>query len=117
MESAMEADKNPLEAVRAMMIENLERSRTATQSYIDLVEKTMRGFPSANETQISAFKGYIERQVAANHAFVDKLLRAKDFPEAFRIEVEYFQSQLATATENASQVGLKMSNLFNRSSG
>jgi hypothetical protein len=115
--SSMEAEKNPLEAVRAMMIENLERSRTATQSYIDLVEKTMRGFPSANESQISAFKGYIERQVAANHAFVDKLLRAKDFPEAFRIELEYFQSQLAAATENASQVGLKMSNLFNRSPG
>jgi Phasin protein len=99
------------------MIENLERSRSATQSYLDLVEKTMRGFPSANETQISAFKGYIERQVAANHAFVDKLLRAKDFPDAFRIEMEYFQSQLAAATENASQVGLKMSNLFNRKSG
>jgi hypothetical protein len=39
-------------------------------------------------------------------------VRAKDFPEAFRIEVEYFQAQLAAAAENASQIGSKMVNLF-----
>lgn len=38
----MEADKNPLEAVRAMMIDSIEKSRSATQSYLDLVERTMR---------------------------------------------------------------------------
>jgi hypothetical protein len=32
-----------------------------------------------HEAQISTFKAYIERQVAANHAFVDKLLHAKNF--------------------------------------
>jgi|SRR5262245_54868937 hypothetical protein len=104
MESHMEAEKNPLEVVRAMTIENLEKSRKATQSYIDVVEKAMRGFPTAKEDQIDAFKAHIERQVAANHAFVDKLLRAKDFPEAFRIEAEYFQSQLAASWSTAAGV-------------
>jgi phasin protein len=112
----MEAEKNPLEAVRAMMIETLERSRTATQSYIDMVEKTMRSFPSANEGQIGTFRAYIERQVAANHGFVDKLLRANDFQEAFRIQAEYFQSQLKSAAEDAAQIGAKMAGTFNRSS-
>jgi hypothetical protein len=110
----MEAQKTPLEAVRAMMIENLEKSRSATQNYVDLIEKTMRSFPSANEQQISAFKGYIERQVSANHAFIDKLLHAKNLPEALHIEVEYFQSQLAAALEEATQVGVKMTSMFKR---
>ena len=42
---------NPFEAVRAMMLENLEKMQSATQSYMDTVEKTMRGFPGANNEQ------------------------------------------------------------------
>jgi hypothetical protein len=38
-------EKNPFEAVQAMMLENLEKVQGATQSYIDMVEKAMRGFP------------------------------------------------------------------------
>ena len=44
----------------------------------------------------ASFKAHIERQ-------------------AFRVEVEYFQSQLAAAVENAAQVGAKMTNFFKRS--
>jgi hypothetical protein len=74
----METEKNPFEAVRAMMLENLEKVGGATQSYLDMVEKTMRGFPGANEEQIGTFKAYIERQVATNREFAEKLLSAKD---------------------------------------
>ena len=88
---------NPFEAVRAMMLENLEKVQGATQSYLDTVEKAMRGFPGANDEQITTFKAYLERKVGANRDFVEKLLRAKDFQEAVRIEVEYFQSQLKAA--------------------
>jgi hypothetical protein len=112
MESAVEADKNPLEAVRTMMIETLEKSRSATQNYLDLIDKTMRGFPNANAQQLGDFKSYIEKQVATNHSFADKLLRAKDFQEAFRIQAEYFQSQLKAATEDATQLGAKMAASF-----
>jgi hypothetical protein len=108
----MPAETNPFEALRTMMIDNLEKSRSATQRYFDFVDSTMRKIPNADANQIDALKTYIERQVAANHTFVDKLIRAKDFPEAFRIEVEYFQAQLAAATENASQIGSKMASLF-----
>src|SRR6516165_1552034 len=62
----VQSDKNPFEAVRAMMLENLEKVGTATQSYLDIVERTMRAFPGANQEQISTFKECIERQVAAN---------------------------------------------------
>ena len=108
---------NPFEAVRAMMLENLERVQSATQSYIDMVEKAMQGLPGANQEQITTFKEYVERKAAANRDFVEKLLRAKDFQEAFRIQVEYFQSQLKAAAEDASQVGAKMASSFNRPTG
>ena len=39
-----------------MMLENLEKVGGATQTYIDMVEKTMPGFPGANEEQIGTFK-------------------------------------------------------------
>jgi len=110
----MAGETNPLESVRAMMIETLEKSKNATQSYIDLVERTMRGFPMADGDRVTAFKAYVERQVAANYAFVDKLLHAKDFQEAFRIQVEYFQSQLKSAAEDATQMGAKMADAFKR---
>ena len=99
---------NPFEAIQAMMLENLERVQSATQSYMDTFEKAMRGVPGANDDQITTFKAYVERKVAANRDFVEKLLRAKDFQEAFRIQVEYFQSQLKAASEDAHQLGAKM---------
>jgi len=105
-------EANPFEAVRAMMLENLAKMQGATQNYIDTIEKAMRGFPGANEDQITTFKAYVERRVAANRDFVEKLLRAKDFQEAFRIQVEYFQSQLKAAAEDASQIGTKMASSF-----
>jgi hypothetical protein len=104
----METEKNPFEAVRAMMLENLEKAQGAAQSYVDLFEKTMKGFPGADKDQISTFKAYIERQVASNRDFVDRLLRAKDFQEAFRIQIEYLQSQLRAAAEDATQIRAKM---------
>ena len=103
---------NPFEAVQAMMLENLERVQSATQSYMDTFEKAMRGIPGANDDQITTFKAYVERKVAANRDFVEKLLRAKDFQEVFRIQVEYFQSQLKAAAEDAHQLGTKMASSF-----
>jgi hypothetical protein len=110
-------EANPFEAVQAMMLENLAKVQSATQTYIDTVEKAMRGFPGANEEQINTFKAYLERQAAANRDFVEKLLRAKDFQEAFRIQVEYFQSQLKASAEDARQIGTKMAGSFKGSTG
>ena len=103
---------NPFEAVQAMMLENLEKVQNATQSYIDTVEKALRGIPGASDDQVSTFKAYVERKVAANREFAEKLLRAKDFQEAFRIQVDYFQSQLKAAAEDAHQIGAKVASSF-----
>jgi hypothetical protein len=111
-EHSMEA-QNPFEAVRTTMLDNLDKMEGPTHRYLDMVETTMRGFPGANQEQIGAFKAYLERQIAANRDFVKKLLRAQDFQEVFRIQVEYFESQLRAATEDASQIGAKMAGSFN----
>jgi len=113
----MQGDKNPMEAVRAMMLETFEKTRSATQTYMDMFDKTMRSVPGANESQVADFKAYVERQVAANHAFVDKLLRAKDFQEAFRVQADFLQTQLKAAAEDAAQIGAKIAGSFNRPPG
>ena len=110
----MEAEKSPFEAVRAMMLENLERVGLATETYIDMVERTMRNVPGANQEQIRTFVEYIKRQVAANRDFCEKLLRANDFQEAFHIHVQFCQSQLKAAVEGANQVGARMADSFRR---
>lgn len=110
----MDTTKNPLDIARAVMIETVERSRSAAQSYIDLFERTMKSLPNANPEQIATFKDYLERQVTDNHAFADRLLRAKDLQEAFGIQTDYVQAQLKNATENAGQFSSKVTEQFNR---
>jgi hypothetical protein len=43
---------------------------------------------------------------------VEKLLSAKDFPEALRIQAEYFQSQVKAAAEDATRIGAKIAGSF-----
>jgi hypothetical protein len=117
MEGYVETENKLLETVRTMMVDTLEKSRKATQNYVDLLEQTMSSLPKADEIQVGAFKAYIERQVAANHAFVDKLLHAKDFQEALRIQAEHFQSQLKAAADDAAQLGTRLAEPFRRSAG
>ena len=96
--------KNPFDAVRSMMEENLAKVGSATKSYLDLLQKSMLSVPNANEDQINSFRAYVERQVAANQAFVSKLLGAKDIQEAVQIQVEYFQSQMRNSVNDAMQL-------------
>lgn len=117
MENTVKTDTNPLEAIRSLMIEMLEKSQKATQSYIDQIDKTTRSFPGAGGNRVDTFWAYIEERVAANHAFVDKLLCAKNFHEAWRIQAEYFQSQLKAAADNATKLGAESSEPLKRSAG
>jgi hypothetical protein len=110
-------NKNPFDAVRSMMEDNLAKVGSATKNYLDLLQNSMLSVPNANEDQINAFRAYIERQVAANQAFVSKLLRAKDIQEAMQIQVEYFQSQMRTFANDAMQLTDKMTASAKRSAG
>jgi hypothetical protein len=52
----MADEKNPFEAIQALMLEKLEKVQGATQSYIDMFEKAMHGLPGANQDAIGNFK-------------------------------------------------------------
>ena len=106
----MADEKNPFGAIQAVMLENLAKMKGATQSYIDMFEKAVQSQPGANQEAIANFKAYLERQVAVNRDFVEKLLHAKDFQQAFRIQAEHFQSQLKAVAQDASEFGAKMAN-------
>ena len=108
----METKKDPFEAVRALMLENLERVGLATQTYIDMVERTMRNVPGANQEQIRTFMEYTERQVAANRDFCEKLLRAKDFQDALAFRSNFSVPVEGAAAEEATQIGAKMAGSF-----
>jgi Phasin protein len=101
-------EKNPFEAIQALMLENLKRMHDVTQSYVDMFEKAMQGTPGANQDAMANFKTYLERQIAANRDFIEKLLHARDFQEAFRIQVDHFQSQLKVVAEDASKFGTQI---------
>ena len=90
----MADQKNPFEAIQIIMLDNLEK-----------VQKAVQGLPGANKEAIANFKTYLERQVAANREFLEKLLHAKDFGQAFRIQVEHLQSQLKVVAEDAGKFG------------
>ena len=109
--------KNPFDAVRSMMEDNLSKVASATKNYLDLLQKSMLSVPNANADQVNAFRAYIEGQVAANQAFVSKLLNAKDIQEAMQIQVEYFQSQMRTSVTDAMQLTDKMAAMSKRSAG
>jgi hypothetical protein len=109
--------KNPFDAVRSIMEDNLAKVGSATKSYLDLLQKSMLSVPNANEDQIDSLRAYIERQVAANQAFVTKLLHAKDIPEAMQIQVEYFQSQMRASVSDAMQLSEKITASAKRSTG
>ena len=40
----METEKNPFEAARVMMYENLDKVTSATQNYLDMVERPCGAF-------------------------------------------------------------------------
>jgi hypothetical protein len=97
-----------------MMLENLEKVGGATQSYIDMVEKTMRGFPGANEEQIRTFKAYIDGKLQPTETSGRSFCAPRIFRRPSAIQAEYFQSQLKACAEDATQIGAKIAGSFNR---
>jgi phasin len=101
----MAEDKAPADQVRTMMAKNLEQARGAMTSYFQFLENSMSTLPLGATDQVKAFKGYVERNVAASFEFSDKLLRAKDFQDILRIQTEFFQTQLRALTEKGKEIG------------
>lgn len=99
-EQAMSAEK-----VRAMLTENLERVRKASDDYFELVEKGLSSSQLPIADQAKHFTDFMQRNVASTFDLCDKLIKANDAQDAMRIQSEFFQAQMRTMTDQARSMG------------
>jgi len=99
-EQAMSAEK-----VRAMLAENLERVRKASDEYFQFLEKGLGSSQLPAADQVKHFTGFMQQNVAATFDFCGKLIKANDAQDAMRIQSEFFQSQMRAMTDQARNMG------------
>ena len=93
------------EKVRAMLSENLERVRKASDEYFKLLEKGLGSSQLPIAGQAKPFTDFMQRNVASTFDLCDKLINAKDPQDAMRIQAEFFQTQMRAMTDQARSMG------------
>ena len=91
------------EKVRAMMSENLERVRKASNEYFQMLGNGSSQLPIADHAK--PFTDLMQRNVAATFDLCDKLIQAKGPQDAMRIQSEFFQAQILAVTDHAKSMG------------
>jgi len=100
------ADINPsTENVRTMLTEANGRLRKASEEYFELLEKGLISSPLPIADQAKQFCNYMHRNVTATFDLGDKLIQAKDMPDALKIQSEFVQDQMRTLTDHAKSMG------------
>ena len=99
-EQVMSADK-----VRAMLSENLEKVRKASNDYFQMLEKGLGSSQLPIGDQAKQFTELMQRNVAATFDLCDKLIKANDAQDAMRIQSEFFQAQMRAMTDQARSMG------------
>ena len=77
----------PVEKVRAMLTENLERVRKASNDYFQMLEKGLSSSQLPIGDQAKHFTDLMQRNVAATFDLCDKLIKANDAQDA-RLRVD-----------------------------
>jgi phasin len=95
----------PAEKIRAMLSENLDRVRTASNEYFQLLEKGLGSSQLPIADQAKHFTDLMQRNVAVTFDFCDKLIKANDAQDAMRIQSEFFQAQMRAMTDQARSMG------------
>ncbi|OAF18626.1 phasin [Bradyrhizobium neotropicale] len=100
------ADINPsAENVRAMLTEALGRLRKANADYFELLEKGLASSPLPIAGQARELCSLMQRNVTASFDLGEKLIQAKDVPDALKLQAEFFQDQMRAMTDQARTVG------------
>jgi hypothetical protein len=103
MEATMARDKQPFEALsenaETVVEQNMERARGAMDNYLSF----LRNMCSSDLTE--KMNTYTAQNVSASADCVQKLSRAKDFQEVFRIQTDFMQTQLNSFAEQARSLG------------
>ncbi len=99
-EQVMSADK-----VRAMLSENLDKVRKASNDYFQMMEKGLSSSQLPIGDQAKQFTELMQRNVAATFDLCDKLIKANDAQDAIRIQSEFFQAQMRAMADQARSMG------------
>ncbi|MCP3383188.1 MULTISPECIES: phasin [unclassified Bradyrhizobium] len=94
-----------VEGVRATMTDALDRVRKANSNYFELLEKALSSSPLPIASQAKEFCSVMQRNVNATFDLGDKLIHAKDVPDALKLQADFFQDQMRALTEQTRTMG------------
>ena len=99
----MARDKQPFEAsseaAEKAFEQNMEKARGAMDNYFGFLQNMF------SPDLAQKMKTYTEQNISASTDCMDKLSRAKDFQEVFRIQTEFMQRQMNSFAEQARSLG------------
>jgi hypothetical protein len=73
----------------------IEQAQDAVDTYFDFLKKSVASYPSGGSEFGEQLKDQAAENINAVHEHIKRLSQAKDFGEAFRIQSEFLQSQMA----------------------
>jgi hypothetical protein len=87
-----------------MMTQGFEQTRKAMESYLDFFEKNIKTSPLLETDLNKKMKTYMEQNIAAASEFAQKVSKAKDFQDFWRIQTEFMQAQWKAFTEQTKDI-------------
>jgi len=85
--------QKPVENFSAMAEQTLEQARRSVDDYFNFLLKTISSYPTGGTEFGEKVKSYAEKNIAATHEFVKRLVQTKDVQEMARIQTEFMQDQ------------------------
>ncbi|HXZ22848.1 MAG TPA: phasin family protein [Pseudolabrys sp.] len=102
-------EKTGFEGIAEMMRQNFEQTRKAMESYLDLMQKNIKASPGLDSELTRKMKTYSEKNIAVTSEFVQKLTKATDFQDFWRIQTEFMQAQWKAFNEQTRDLSETMS--------
>ena len=95
----------PLQNVKVVLSENLDKLRQASTEYFQMLEKGLNSSHLPAATNAKQYCDYMRRNVMGTFDLCDKMIRAKDLQESMKMQSEFFQAQMRAMTDQARSMG------------
>ncbi len=97
--------QKPMEDFTAMADQTMEQARRAVDDYFNFLLKTISSYPTGGTDFGEKIKSYAEKNIAATHEFVKRVVQTKDVQEMARIQTEFLQDQFKNFGEQTQSLG------------
>ncbi len=97
----MAKDQTPVEEMSTVMKQSMEG---AAEQYFGWLQKSMSASPWLDTDLSKKMMGFVQENIAASFALVQKLSQAKDFQDLVRIQTEFMQTQLESFGKQARDI-------------